>query len=127
MKVNAQLGEPAPDGAVSRRLLGRFHAAYLEAFGVALDLEEFRVDDFYAFRTLERALGSDTALLVRLAAWLHAQREGMLERITIGPADVLRSSLRGETPSRAWQLAVGADRMHPVPRCGVAACRLPDG
>lgn len=124
MNLHAQVCEPAPEGPASRRLVERFHAIYREALGVAFDLEEYRCDDLYAFRTLERALRSDAVLLVRLAAWLHAQRERTLERITIGPADVLRSSLRGDASSRASQFDGNAGlKANPASvsrRCGMS-------
>ena len=67
----------------------RFHALYVGVFKEAFDIDEFILDDLYAFQAFERALRSENQTLRNLAAHLQAERQSAIESITLTPLQEL--------------------------------------
>lgn len=100
--------------------LVQFDQAYHEFTAEPVRLDEFVLDDLYAFRVLQRALTSHSASLRNLAEHLLVLRADVTESITIKPVDHLNETKRMQTlqpaapmPERAPERRIKDGRFTP--------------
>ncbi len=87
-------------GTDTARLI-QFNSLYEQVVGDSIDLNEFALDDLYAFRVLQRAQESRVPELRIMASHLEVHREASVESLTIKPLEPLNATWKMETVGEA--------------------------